>query len=135
MRINGTIRSRWPGRFAVFFHILAIAFLGVLIFVGSDILRAAASGVAQLAGVRADSGGDSGMVKVDSRGRITYLNKNVPGGELVAALRKDFGSSGRTVLAINADSRAGSAVIAQIMDAAKRAGAAHVRLSIVQDEK
>lgn len=135
MRINGTIRSRWPGRIAILFHILAIASLVMLIFVGSDVLRTAATGIAQLAGVRSDTGGSSDTVEVDSRGRITYLAKAIPGGGITAALRKDFGSSGATVLTIKADSRADSVLIAQIMDAAKQAGAAHVRLSLVQDDK
>lgn len=135
MRINGTIRSRWPGRFAIFFHILAIGFLVALISVGTDVLRTAASEMAALAGVRGETGGSSDTVEVDSSGRITYLDRKISGDEIAAALRKDFRSSGGTVLTIKADSRADSVVIAQIMDAAKQAGAAHVRLSLVQDEK
>lgn len=132
MQISGTVRSRWPGRIAIFTHVAAITLLALLIFVGTDILRSGASGVAQIAGVSTDKTGD-GMVAVDSDGRITYRSKVVAGRDLFVSLKRELGSSGRTVLTISADSRADSAVIAQIMAAAEQAGAKHVRLSIVQD--
>lgn len=132
MQISGTVRSRWPGRIAIFTHVAAITLLALLIFVGTDILRSGASGVAQIAGVSTDKTG-GGMVAVDSDGRITYRSKVVAGRDLFVSLKRELGSSGRTVLTISADSRADSAVIAQIMAAAEQAGAKHVRLSIVQD--
>ncbi len=131
MRVNGPIKTRWSGYLAIIMHLCALVVLVVLIAAGTDTLRSVTSSIAQLAGVRSAPGGAL-AVTVDSSGRIAYRSNRVAGNELVGVLKREMRTSADAVLTIRADSRADSAVVAQIMAAAKQAGAAQVRLSVIQ---
>ena len=131
MRADGPIKARWPGYVAIAMHLYALAVFVFLMTLGSDVLRSVTSSVVQLAGVRSAPGGAL-TVTVDSNGRIAYRSGRIPGDELVGVLYRELRESVGSVIAIRADSRADSVVVAQIMEAARQAGASQVRLGVVQ---